>query len=217
MTSPVLSTARVLLVAAVLLPTAVLLQARGRVEVRPEAADLHTLPLGIAGWQGKDMEISPEIIDTLGKGEFLSRLYVNTTVPPIDLFIAYYNSQRSGDTIHSPKNCLPGSGWTPLQADRVLIPVTSTQSIRVNRYIVARGDARQLVLYWYQAHGRVTASEYTAKLLLVSDSIRMNRSDGGMVRLVTPIPPEETVAQSQARAVDFARALFPMLNNYIPQ
>lgn len=212
-----LSRKRVLIVSVLLLLTAGLLQARGRVELQPKFADLELVPLSLGDWQGRPERISPEVRQVLGDGHFLSRLYTSAVEQPVDLFIAYYSSQRSGDTIHSPKNCLPGSGWTPLEADRVWIDVAPNQSIRVNRYIVAQGMDRQLVMYWYQAHGRVTPSEYSAKFYLVADSIRMNRSDGGMVRLVTPILPNETLAQSQARAVRFARVLFPMLNTYIPR
>jgi EpsI family protein len=163
------------------------------------------------------MPIDPEVLETLGSGNYLSRFYRSATAPPIDLFIAYYTSQRSGDTIHSPKNCLPGSGWTPLESERIQLPVTSGMSIQVNRYIVAKGPERQLVMYWYQAHGHSTASEYSAKLYLIADSIKMNRSDGGMVRIVTPMLPTETLEQSQARATEFARNLYPMLETYIPR
>lgn len=212
-----LSAIRVALVAGLLIATAVVLQARGRMEVQPKADDLQSLPSTIAAWHSVSLPIDPEVLDTLGAGNYLSRLFSNESLPPIDLFIAYYNTQRSGDTIHSPKNCLPGSGWTPLESERILLPVAATHSILVNRYIVAKGSERQLVMYWYQAHGRATASEYMAKFYLVADSIKMNRSDGGMVRIVTPIMPNETVAHSQARATEFARSLYPMLDAYIPQ
>ncbi len=211
-----LSGIRVAVVAALLVATAAVLQARGRVEVQPKAADIHALPFNIGGLNGNDMRIDPEVLETLGSGNYLSRLYTSPAAPPVDLFIAYYNSQRSGDTIHSPKNCLPGSGWTPLESERIQLPVTSSQSIQVNRYIVAKGQERQLVMYWYQAHGRATASEYMAKFYLIADSIKMNRSDGGMVRIVTPILSSETLEQTQARATDFARSLYPMLDAYIP-
>ncbi len=212
-----LSSKRVLIVSALLLVTAGLLQARGRVELQPKATDLESVPFHLGDWQGRPEAINPEVRQVLGDGHFLSRLYTSPVEQPVDLFIAYYSSQRSGDTIHSPKNCLPGSGWMPLESDRVWIEVAPNQSIRVNRYVVAQGMDRQLVMYWYQAHGRVTPSEYAAKFYLVADSIRMNRSDGGMVRLVTPILPNETLEQSQARVVRFARGLYPMLNNYIPK
>jgi len=212
-----LSSMRVLIVSALLLITAGLLQARGRVELQPKAADLETLPFVIDSWHGITEPLAPGVREVLGDGHFLSRLYTSPVEQPVDLFIAYYSSQRSGDTIHSPKNCLPGSGWTPLESDRILVDMGANQPIRVNRYVVAQGMERQLVMYWYQAHGRVTPSEYAAKFYLVADSIRMNRSDGGMVRLVTPILPTETLAESQARALKFARVLYPTLNAYIPK
>jgi EpsI family protein len=212
-----LSSKRVLIVSALLLATAGLLQARGRVELLPKAAELELIPFQIDTWHGTTEPLSSGVREVLGDGHFLSRLYSSPVEQPVDLFIAYYSSQRSGDTIHSPKNCLPGSGWMPLESDRVWIEVAPNQSIRVNRYVVAQGMDRQLVMYWYQAHGRATPSEYAAKFYLVADSIRMNRSDGGMVRLVTPILPNETLEQSQARAVRFARGLYPMLNDYIPK
>jgi len=212
-----LSSMRVLIVSALLLITAGLLQARGRVELQPKAADLETLPFVIDSWHGTTEPLAPGVREVLGDGHFLSRLYTSPVEQPVDLFIAYYSSQRSGDTIHSPKNCLPGSGWTPLESDRILVDMGANQPIRVNRYVVAQGMERQLVMYWYQAHGRVTPSEYAAKFYLVADSIRMNRSDGGMVRLVTPILPTETLAESQARALKFARVLYPTLNAYIPK
>lgn len=212
-----LSSIRVLIVAALLLVTAGLLQARGRVELLPKATDLETMPYDIDTWHGTTEALAPGVREVLGDGHFLSRMYTSPIEQPVDLFIAYYSSQRSGDTIHSPKNCLPGSGWTPLESDRIWVDMGGNHSIRVNRYVVAQGMDRQLVMYWYQAHGRVTPSEYAAKFYLVADSIRMNRSDGGMVRLVTPIVPGETLDQSQARAVKFARVLYPMLNAYIPK
>lgn len=218
MKSRELSGIRVALVAILLIATAAVLQARGRIEVQPKSADLQALPISLAEWRGTNLPIDPEVLDTLGSsGNYLSRIYTNPKTPPIDLFIAYYSTQRSGDTIHSPKNCLPGSGWTPLESQRILLPVSAEKSIQVNRYIVAKGSERQLVMYWYQAHGRATASEYMAKLYLVTDSIKMNRSDGGMVRVVTPVLQNETEEQSQARATEFAKALYTTLDAYIPR
>jgi EpsI family protein len=208
---------RFIVVVVLLLATAAVLQARGRMEVLPKASDLQNMPSYVGSWQGISQPIGDDVREILGDGHFLSRYYTSQTAAPVDLFIAYYSTQRSGDTIHSPKNCLPGSGWTPLEASRITVSVGLDNSIGVNRYVIAKGLERQLVMYWYQAHGRVTPSEYTAKLYLVADSIRMNRSDGGMVRLVTPIMPNETVEQSQSRASEFARSLYPMLESYIPR
>src|SRR5689334_5643687 len=118
-----LSKARVIIVAILLLATAALLQARGRVETMPAFNDLETLPYTVAEWHGVAQRLEPDVLEVLGNGHFLSRLYTSPNAAPVDLFIAYYSTQRSGDTIHSPKNCLPGSGWTPLESDRVLVPI----------------------------------------------------------------------------------------------
>src|SRR5437764_9538068 len=115
--------------------------------------------------------------------------------------MAYFPTQRTGSTIHSPQNCLPGSGWVPVEFSRVEVPLRGSDNIRVNRYVIGKGLDRMLVIYWYQAHGRVVASEYWAKFYLVEDAIRMNRSDGALVRLMTPIGQNESAASAQQRGV----------------
>jgi EpsI family protein len=139
------------------------------------------------------------------------------------LYIGYYESQRQGDTMHSPLNCLPGAGWSPVQNDHLSINVpvslgTTTgareRSIEVNRYIIEKGVDRQVVLYWYQSHGRVVASEYWGKIYMVVDAIRINRTDGALVRVVAPIVTSQEDAELDA--VDFVRVLFPSLERYLP-
>ena len=131
---------------------------------------------------------------------------------------AIYGSQRQGDTIHSPLNCLPGAGWEPLSEGRTTIANAGGPGvdIEVNRYVVQKGLDRQLVLYWYQSHGRVVASEYTSRLLLIHDAIRMNRTDGSMVRVIAPIAVGSDGAAAEALATEFVRSLFPRLAGYIP-
>ena len=131
--------------------------------------------------------------------------------------MAYFPSQRAGDTIHSPKNCLPGAGWTPVKADRITIKVPGRKPFQANRYLIARGDERQLVFYWYWAHNRAVASEYAAKLYLVTDSIRMRRSDGSLIRLSTPLAPGQSVESGQQNLVSWAEKIVPLLNTYIPR
>lgn len=210
-------TIRAALVIAMLLATGSVLYSRNRGETLPNSADLNGFPSHVQNWKGTDQVIAQDVLDTLGAGHFLSRFYTREDAPPIDLFIAYYPSQRSGDAIHSPKNCLPGSGWFPIESGRTTIDISPQQSIAANRYVVARGGSRQLVIYWYQAHGRTTASEYSAKIRLVVDAIRMNRSDGAMVRLVTPMLPNENTEESQRRLVEFARSIYQGLDTYIPR
>jgi EpsI family protein len=175
------------------------------------------MPERIGRWTGKDVALSAEVLKVLGDGQFLTRVYRAPQEPKIDLYIAYYRSQRTGATIHSPLNCLPGAGWTPLAFSRIVIPGAGGPSMTVNRYIIGKGSDRQFVLYWYQAHGRIVASEYTAKFYLVSDSIRLNRSDGALVRVITPIQNGESPRLAELRAVDFAVQLDPLLDRYIPR
>jgi EpsI family protein len=163
--------------------------------------------------------IEHDVLDRLGPGSFLLRRYnlIPPTGPDVDLFLAYFPSQRTGDTIHSPKNCLPGSGWTPTESRIVTLTLPDHSAFPANRYVVSRGDSRTLVLYWYRAHDRGLASEYAAKVYLVADAIRMNRSDGSLVRLTTPMLPGETSDAAQQRVLPFADALGPLLDSYIPR
>jgi len=178
-----------------------------------------SLPSQISGWTGTDIGISQEELDILGPGEYLQRDYENASQPEssINLLIPFFPTQKTGDTIHSPDHCLQGAGWIPIS--REVIPLTRPDgsSAPVNRYVVSKMGQQQLVLYWFQAHGRVLASEWSAKYYLVSDSIRMNRSDGGMVRLMTPMLEGESPDAAQARLMKFGSKLLPLLDDYIPR
>jgi EpsI family protein len=137
--------------------------------------------------------------------------------PWINLYIVYFPSQRAGDTIHSPEHCLPGAGWTPTSREVIQLTRTDESSVPVNRYVVSKLGERLLVLYWFQAHGRVVASEWSAKYYLIHDSIRMNRSDGGMVRLMTPMLDGESPDAAQARVMKLGSQFLPLLDSYIPR
>lgn len=196
---------------------AVLLQSRSNSEQIPASEPLSSLPRVIGDWTGNDLHIDQESLNVLGAGSFLSRVYEqDADSPPIDLFVGYFPTQRTGVSIHSPMNCLPGSGWA-FQSSRYLNLVdTAGRSHRVGEYIVTNGDDRQFVIYWYQAHGRSIANEYVAKLYLVIDAMKMNRTDGALVRVATPISPLEGQAQARMRAESFTAQLTPMLSRFIP-
>jgi EpsI family protein len=180
---------------------------------------LQSFPQQVGSWEGTDVAIDEEALQVLGPGDFLLRVYEDqqTSQPSVDLFIAYFASQRAGDTIHSPKNCLPGAGWSPVQSSRISLSMPNHAPVPVNRYVIAKGDARQLVLYWYWAHDRGVASEYWAKYYLVADSIRMNRSDGSLVRLKTGMERGESVDAAMQRMLPFANRVLPLLDDYIPR
>ncbi|HXW89080.1 MAG TPA: EpsI family protein [Terriglobales bacterium] len=208
--------ARVFTVGALLVATAIFLHSHVRPETNPPREELASFPLELEPWSGVDLSISNDVRVILGDGDFLNRSYSAPDGSSVALFIAYFPSQRSGDTIHSPKNCLPGAGWIPLEASRATIPGLDHRPLEINRYIVGNDKLRLLVLYWYQAHNRVTASEYRAKWYMLLDSLKLNRSDGALVRIMTPTDNREDVDAAQQRAVDFAELILPLLDDYIP-
>jgi EpsI family protein len=207
------------LAAVLLAATALLLHARGRYEIFPPRRPLDSFPRQLGNWVGSDVAIPDDALAVLGKGEFLLRTYQSDSVrnPYVDLFVAYFPSQRAGDTIHSPKNCLPGAGWSPVESSRISLSLPGQAPFPANRYVIAKGTDRSLVLYWYWAHNRGVASEYWAKFYLVADSLRMNRSDGALVRVTTPLRSGEDLDTVQARLLSFAGEFSPILNSYIPQ
>jgi EpsI family protein len=210
---------RFIVAAALMAATALVLQAHSRNEFFPPRAPLSSLPLRFGAWAGQELSLDQQTLDILGPGEFLLRDYEDTSrpQPPIGLFIAYFASQRAGDTIHSPNHCLPGAGWVPTSREVVQVSWPDGSSFPVNRYVVSKEGSRRLVLYWFQAHGRVVASEYWAKYYLVADSMRMHRSDGALVRLISAMYPGETPDAAQARVMTIGSQLLPLLDNYIPR
>jgi EpsI family protein len=205
--------------AVLLATTAIFLQTRGHKEILPDHEPLASLPYQLGDWTGTDVPMQQDVLDILGPGDFLQRFYESTTInqPYVDLFLAYFPSQRAGDTIHSPKHCLPGAGWLPTESSRISISLAGRPAFEANRYVIAKGDERQLVLYWYWAHDRALASEYWAKFYLVADSIRLNRSDGALIRVITPLPPGESIETAQQRLLSFAGNIVPRLDRYIPR
>lgn len=182
-----------------------------------------SFPMTLQSWRAiVDPPLEKEILDVLGVDDYLSRIYyVDNGAKAVGLYMGYYNSQRQGDTIHSPLNCLPGAGWEPVQEGRMTIANAdgAGRDITVNRYVVQKGLDRQLVLYWYQSRGRVVASEYWSKFFLIHDAIRTNRTDGALVRVIAPIAhsAEDHGAAAEKLAEDFVRVLFPTLPSYLPQ
>jgi EpsI family protein len=210
---------RFALAAALLTATAMLLHARGRTEVIPQHLPLSAFPAQLENWDSTEIIQSKDTLEKLGPGDFLERIYLdpNKKLPYVDLFLAYFPSQRAGETPHSPQHCLPGSGWNPEQNIRVTLSLPGHGPFPANRYVISKAGERRLVLYWFWAHDRGVASEYWAKYYLVKDAIRMNRSDGAMVRLVTPMFPGETAATAEQRIFPFTSAVVPLLDDYIPR
>ena len=191
-----------------------------RAAERPDATAPRELlagfPMALAGWSGA--EAAPLDLDTmrvLGVDDYVLRTYSSSTAQ-VGLYVGYYRSQRQGDTIHSPMNCLPGAGWVPVQAGRTRI-ATSGAPVEVNRYVIQKGEDRQVALYWYQGRGRSVASEYWSKAFLVWDAARRNRTDGALVRVLSPVARGEDIAAADRRATEFATRVFPLLPRFVPE
>ncbi len=182
---------------------------------------LAALPLALGEWTGHEAPpLADDVLTQLGVDDYVNREYMKGATIPVGLYVGYYASQRQGDTIHSPLNCLPGAGWEPVSEGELAIANAdgAGRDIIVNRYIVQKGLDRQLVLYWYQSHGRVVANEYWSRAFLINDAIRMNRTDGSLVRVIAPIPVNATDggAAAERLAEEFVRVLFPQLPSYLP-
>lgn len=187
-------------------------------EVAPDRQELRTLPRTLDAWSSvRDLPLPAESLATLGVDDYVSRVYVNAaTAHPVSLYVGYYASQRQGDTIHSPQNCLPGAGWLPIEGGRIQVPFGNT-SIEVNRYVIEKGLDRQVVLYWYQGRGRVVANEYANKFWLMIDAARVHRTNGALVRVMAPVGRNGASVDAADRAVtDFSRVLLSQLNGYLP-
>jgi EpsI family protein len=176
---------------------------------------LRDLTYAVGNWKGQERPLPEQIVQAVSVTDYTNRVYFHPTDPPVQLYVGYYASQRAGDTMHSPKNCLPGSGWDPIYAGYATIPLTNARQIVVNDYVIQQDQNKQLVLYWYQGRGRVIASEYAGKFWMVADAISRNRTDGALVRLITPMNDGESKAQT--RLISFAQSLFPDLDAIIPK
>jgi EpsI family protein len=213
------STRRPLILIVVLVLQAIGVSAISREERLPDASSLATMPTEFHDWvRIREGVIEPEILEVLRADDVLTRIYRRSGGDvSASLFIAYFESQRDGKAPHSPKNCLPGSGWTPSDAGTIsLTPTGTDQPIEVNRYVVAKGTTTSIVLYWYQSRSRVVASEYLAKLYLVLDSLRYHRTDTAIIRITTPVA-DGDVEGAEQRAVSFAAdvaAVLPQMNQF---
>jgi EpsI family protein len=191
-----------------------------RPELVAPMAPLVAFPTSFGSWEmQEDNPIEPEVLDVLKADDTLNRRYANrATGSQVMLFIAYFKTQRQGASPHSPKNCLPGAGWEPVESpSRVKITVPGrAEPLESNRFIVARGEQKSVVLYWYQSHNRTIASEYAAKCWLILDAIRYRRSDTALVKAVVPFsgPDQEAAVKT---GVSFVEAAFPYVVKQLPE
>ena len=201
----------------VLLAAGVLIRSISHGEETPLRQSFGEFPLHIEPWSGRPLELDTKMLEVLRVDDYVLRQYWDTQGSPVELYVGYYKSQRQGATYHSPKNCLPGSGWTFLHTGKAYLHVAQRpeQSVEINKFTIQKGLDKQLVLYWYHDRGRIITSEYWAKVYMIWDAMRRQRTDGAFVRITVPFGGEgEEMALMQGRA--FAEAIFPLLHEYLP-
>jgi EpsI family protein len=188
-----------------------------RPELVPPVGPLEQFPREFGAWRMyQESKIEPDVLDILKADDTLSRSYLDGSGRGAYLFIAFFKTQREGQAPHSPKNCLPGAGFEPIESFPIEIQMPGrSEPVRINRYLTARGEDKSVTLYWYQSRDRVIAGEFAAKFWLIADSIRYRRSDCSLVRVVVPVRGEDTDAASKT-AVEFAQSVFPSLTRQLP-
>ncbi len=187
-------------------------------EIIPARASFVQLPMEIGPWRGHRQPLDAVFTDQLKMDDYVLADYVNSAGDSVNFYVSWYNSQRKGEAVHSPRACLPGGGWQIQDFDqRVLTDVViNGQPLRVNRAIIELGNQRQIVYYWFLQRGRIIDNEFAVKWYLFWDALTRHRTDGAMVRLVTPLSVTTSEAQGDGRLVDLARKIAPLLPQYVP-
>ena len=205
------------LASALLLTAWLVLQSRSVGETIPVRKSLDLFPDRIGEWQGRQAtNLEVEVLNILKVNDYLMRRYVDANGRSIWLYIGYWATQRrGGGQAHSPKNCLPGGGWEPIDASRLTITLPPPYApIEVNRYLIQKDRDMQVVLYWYQAQGHAVASELSAKVAMVRSALMSRRTDGALLRASSPVT--GSVEETTARLVRYVQALYPVLAEYLP-
>lgn len=188
-------------------------------EAIPERAAFWQFPLDLGPWHGRREALEAVYSDRLQLDDYLLADYANGAGGVVDLYVAWYNSQRKGEAVHSPRSCLPGGGWQMRDFGRRELSGVwvDGQPLRVNRSLIELGNQRELVYYWFQQRGRIIDNEFAVKWFLFWDAITKHRTDGAMVRLITPLPTTANVADADRRLTDLASRIAPDLPRYVPR
>ena len=201
---------------AVLLGAVVYLHAFAGDEQVPLRRSFDSFPTVVGRWRASEtVTLEDDVLQVLQPSDYLLRRYVDDSGRSVWLYLGYWNTQRKGVEIHSPKNCLPGGGWEPLEAQRMRIPLNEgSDALEVNRYVLQKESDAMMVLYWYQSQGRSVAGELSAKLELVRNSLFSNRSDGAIVRISSPV--YGSIPQTSELLGQYAKTLYPVLGEFLP-
>jgi len=180
----------------------------------PSPPPLEVFATNLGQWtMAREYPLAPDAEALLKADDTLTRDYQGPA--KVELFVAFFKSQRAGVTTHSPKMCLPANGWAEESSRIISVKVPGEPApIPVNRYIVEKDGQRKLVLYWFQNWRRVTADEYLSKVYLIYDSIRYRRSDEALVRVVTGFNGDADAAAEQ-HAIQFLQDIYQPLKQQI--
>jgi len=189
-----------------------------RAETVPARKDFAQFPMQLGDWKGRPDRLDQIYLAALKLNDYFLADFVDDRRKTVNVYAAYYASQRTGESAHSPRTCIPGGGWVITSfAEKPIEDVSiGGRPLRVNRAVIQLGDRRQLTYYWFQERGRIVTNEYLVKWFIFWDALTRNRSDGALVRLVTPINPGEEVADADQRLSAFARLLSVHVESYVP-
>jgi exosortase D (VPLPA-CTERM-specific) len=187
-----------------------------RNDVPPTREQFVYYPSQIGAWQGQSESMEKVYLDALQLDDYLFSNYQRTGAAPVNLYMAYYASQRRGQSVHSPRACIPGGGWTITRFEQVRIPLGSGESVPANRVEVELGKNKQIIYYWFQQRGRRVTNEYLVKWYIFWDALRSDRTDGALVRLSSPLLPGRSVAMLDRDLTQFAATVVPTLSRYVP-
>lgn len=192
---------------------------KGREDIIPERKAFLSFPTQIGTWQGRNDYLTKKYLDELKLTDYVIVNFVQPeTRSAVNFYSAYYQSQRKGAVVHSPRSCIPGDGWQITRFEQRDFPELKLdgQPLQVNRAIIEKGDSRQLVYFWFQQRGRNITNEYMVKWYLFYDAITLNRTDGALIRLVTYVDKTEDIAAADQRLQAFMKDLTPELSGYLP-
>lgn len=225
----------------ILVVTTVYIETVSHGEERVTNKPFSDFPLMLADrWKGRELGLDDKVLKVLKLSDYMMRVYVPASAPvgeetsfnesheseanqtgreeitlPVYWYVGFYQSQRTGSTYHSPKNCLPGAGWQFVKSDYVTLPIPGHQSVTINHVLIQKGLDKQVILYWYHDRGRVIPSEYWAKGYLVWDAMTKHRSDGSLVRISVPVQ-SGTEEEAFDHAVRFLHDVWPVLLDFMP-
>jgi EpsI family protein len=189
-----------------------------REEFPPPRSMFIDFPMKLDGWQGVSFTLEKKFIDVLRFDDYVLADYRFGDGQPVNLYAAYYRSQRKGQSAHSPQSCLPGDGWEISSLNSMDLPASSgnVRSLHVNRALIQKDSQKQIVLYWFKQRERILTNEYLVKLFLFWDGLSRGRTDGALVRIVSMVGPGETEDIVDQRLLRFVSTIEPELNRYVP-